>query len=279
VTRWYRAYVGTCTDPKIAAVAYSSKTSKCKVIAMWHFVLELAADARNGGKLRMDAALFCGALDLNIEEVKSIWAHMIDRGMVTDDQVVSWKKRQYETDTIDPTNAERQRRWKAKHFGNGTVTEHKRSESDTDTESKRVPLRGKENGNSRKGLISDDWRPSTDSTQKAQKLGLTQAEIGREAEKFRNHARQNERKCVRWDSAFDNWCIRAAEYLNRSPPSEKTGGFSATPGSAEFSAWRTFARDSGKQSLVRLLDQRELEGRAFEFESQWPPGVSINVMG
>ena len=68
VNRWYRAYVGTCSDPKIAAVAHASKVSKCKVIAMWHFILEQCADANAGGKFSLDASLICGTLDISMEE-------------------------------------------------------------------------------------------------------------------------------------------------------------------------------------------------------------------
>jgi hypothetical protein len=206
---------------------------------------------------------------MDFAAVASALGFLVECGLLEDKgkhfQPHNWNKWQYKSDVS--TVRVKQFRKRPRNISETPPD----TESDTDTESKIIPLRGKKVGSSRKNEIPDDWKASTDSTQKAQKLGLSLTEIGREAEKFRNHARQNERKCVRWDSAFDNWCIRAAEYLNRAPPTQKTNGFSAPPGSAEFSAWRTFARDTSKQSLVRILDQRELEGRSFEFESQWPP--------
>lgn len=268
-TRWYRAYVGTATDPKIQAIAFTAKTHKCKVIAMWHFILELAADAQTGGKVKMDTNLFCGVLDLAPEEVKSIWACMIEREMVTDDEVISWKKRQYETDAIDPTNAERQRRWKQKHLGNGQVTVIKRPDTDTDTDKYIEGNPGRKKPAIR---IPDDWVPKSNSVEKAARLGFSAAEIGRESQKFKNHAREKDRRAVRWDAAFDNWIINAAGYQNKSPPiTAGSNGFQALPGTPEFSAWKSYASDSGKSALVRILNQREMEGRAFSFETQWPP--------
>ena len=137
---WYRAYVGTCSDPKIGAVANRCGISKCKVIAMWHFILEQCCNARNGGRFKLDAHLVCGTLDVTVDEVKNIWGAMILQEMVTGDEVLAWKKRQYETDGYDQTNAERQSRWRKRHR-NGIVTapkqnitERKRPDTDTDTD-------------------------------------------------------------------------------------------------------------------------------------------------
>lgn len=134
----------------------------------------------------------------------------------------------------------------------------------------------KESGKSRKQPevpLPDDWKPNLNSVQKAQALGFNPREIGREAEKFKNHARQKDRRAARWDAAFDNWIINSADYQNKAPPETKsTGGYSALPGSPEFQAWRTYHRDKGDKGLMRILDERQLEGRAFNFESQWPPG-------
>jgi hypothetical protein len=108
---------------------------------------------------------------------------------------------------------------------------------------------------------------------------LSAAEFSREAQKFRNHAKQNARTAVRWDAAFDNWLIKAAEFLNKSPAVQTTNGtaqvieFKALPDSAAFQAWRTHYRDTGQNAMVRELDQRIEEGRAFSFPSEWPPAA------
>lgn len=125
--------------------------------------------------------------------------------------------------------------------------------------------------------IPDDWKPSDEDFQHGRDIGLTDAETTREASKFRNHAKQNDRRAVNWHFAFRNWCINAAEFLGRKPKSTHPSQvrYRADPHSAEFLAWKAHARDAGNRAFTRILDQRELEGRAFEFESQWPPGHKV----
>ena len=52
---------------------------------------------------------------------------------------------------------------------------------------------------------------------------------------------------------------------------EEIGGFKARPGSPEFLAWSAWAIDTDKKIFSKELKQRELEGRPFDFETQWPP--------
>jgi Helix-turn-helix domain len=123
--------------------------------------------------------------------------------------------------------------------------------------------------------LPDNWTPSIASMDKAKRRSLSDADISRELEKFRNHARQNDRRCRDWDAAADNWMIRAAEFRGQMP--HTTNGpaqvieFKFRPGSAEFEAWRTHYRDTGQNSAVRELDRRREENRPFDFPSQWPP--------
>jgi hypothetical protein len=49
--------------------------------------------------------------------------------------------------------------------------------------------------------------------------------------------------------------------------------FAAHPDSPQFMAHLAHARDNGPPSLVRLLLQRQEEGRPFLFETEWPPGM------
>lgn len=121
-------------------------------------------------------------------------------------------------------------------------------------------------------VLPENWKPGDDDLKKIAELGLVPAEITRELEKFTNHARQNDRRCVDWGMAFRNWSINAAERLGRKPRDKPGATFPAMPNSPEFLSWKAYAKDSGKGGLTRLLDQRELEGRAFNFETQWPPG-------
>ena len=46
---------------------------------------------------------------------------------------------------------------------------------------------------------------------------------------------------------------------------------SAMPNSPAFQAWRTHYRDNGMNAMVRELDRRVEENRAFSFPAEWPP--------
>jgi hypothetical protein len=59
--------------------------------------------------------------------------------------------------------------------------------------------------------LSPDWRPTEAHRKWSQEHHFTAAELDREADKFRNHAAQNDRRAVRWDAAFGNWLIGAEE--------------------------------------------------------------------
>jgi len=47
--------------------------------------------------------------------------------------------------------------------------------------------------------------------------------------------------------------------------------FKAMPHSPEWNAWKAYFEDRGHLGRKQFLLTRELEGRAFEFETQWPP--------
>lgn len=59
-----------------------------------------------------------------------------------------------------------------------------------------------------KRTIPDDWSPNESHAVRARAASL---DVSREAERFRNHAVQNDRKCVDWDAAFRNWLLNAEE--------------------------------------------------------------------
>ena len=68
--------------------------------------------------------------------------------------------------------------------------------------------------------LAENWTPSVASIDKAKARGLTETDIRREVEKFRNYAEAKDWLNVQWDRTFDNWWINAAARLNRAPPPE-----------------------------------------------------------
>lgn len=54
--------------------------------------------------------------------------------------------------------------------------------------------------------IPEDWRPLDRHREKAREKNLN---LDLQAEAFTNHALANDRRCVNWDRAFDNWILKA----------------------------------------------------------------------
>jgi DNA-binding transcriptional MocR family regulator len=59
--------------------------------------------------------------------------------------------------------------------------------------------------------------------------------------------------------------------MNGDLKKQEQGHFPTLPHSPEFLSWKSYFTDSKNLSMVRELSQRELEGRPFDFETQWPP--------
>lgn len=54
--------------------------------------------------------------------------------------------------------------------------------------------------------IPEDWHPLDRHREKAREKNLN---VDLQAEAFTNHALANDRRCVNWDRAFDNWILKA----------------------------------------------------------------------
>lgn len=70
--------------------------------------------------------------------------------------------------------------------------------------------------------LPDDWEPNESQVLRARQSSL---DVNREAERFRNHAAQNDRKCVNWTAAFNNWLLSSEERRGpaRSAPQRRAG--------------------------------------------------------
>lgn len=62
--------------------------------------------------------------------------------------------------------------------------------------------------------LPDSWLPTDAHLESAHRRGL---HLQDEAEKFRLHAKANDRRQADWDSAFGNWLINSEKFANRSP--------------------------------------------------------------
>jgi hypothetical protein len=115
----------------------------------------------------------------------------------------------------------------------------------------------------RKRALPDDFERDLEAPTKA---GLSNSEGDREWEKFKNHAKQNGRTCVDWQSAWRNWCLKAAEFMGRAPPqstqSADLPGFYAPFGSPQLEAW----------DKTKVGGYPRDKAGGWRFPTEWPPG-------
>lgn len=113
--------------------------------------------------------------------------------------------------------------------------------------------------------IPDNWKPLEVGYRYGKELGLSDAEIVKEAERFRNHARQSDRMCSDWGAAWQNWALKALELLGRSMPSDKPKprGIHVKADTPQWDAW---TRHRGK-----ALPRDSSNG--WLFPTEWPPGM------
>lgn len=152
MSRWFRWYAGTSEDGKFRFVARNASVTVATVIGVWAALLEDASSEGHRGVVTRNEDFFAAVLDLEDCVMEAILSAMESVGMISVGHgaitITNWKERQFETDTTDPTNAERQKRYRQKRnqdasetHSNGTVTEEKRPDPDPEREeSKILPL-------------------------------------------------------------------------------------------------------------------------------------------
>lgn len=202
--RWLRWYVGTTEDGKFRMVARNANVTVVTVIALWAALLEDAAHSAHRGVVTKSEDFFAAVLDLDATAVEAVLEAMAEAGLVSVGAggitITNWNERQYETDTRDGTNAERQRRFRerkresaggADRNGtvtgrNGTVTDSKRPDTETEADrisdcfrSDRETARDKSEQNSIKGLAKGGRAAEAyhDALRRAEGFGLPTDEI------------------------------------------------------------------------------------------------------
>lgn len=211
MTRWYRAYEGTCTDAKLAEIAAVSECSRSVVIAVWHCILESAASANDGGKFDTTPRRIAAILGEPTHVIESIFAEMTALGMLYEGVVSAWTKRQFASDN----STERSRKHRATKRNTG-ATLHGRCATPPYTETekeidKENSAPRKKRAAVRKSALAEDWEPSPEHIAAAAKEGLSLDAAHREARKFRDYHRSKGTMFVDWMAAWRNWIRKAVE--------------------------------------------------------------------
>lgn len=137
MSRWYRAYAGTVKDDKLAEVSVIAGCSRSVSIAVWHAILESAAETDDGGRFETTPRRVAAALCEPLAAIQAVFDGMTEIGMIGGDAVTAWKARQYESDK----STERSRKHReTKRNGDATLQGRcatpPETEADTDTETK-----------------------------------------------------------------------------------------------------------------------------------------------
>lgn len=139
MTDWLCWHVGTVTDPKLSAIAQRSKVSRPIVISFWAYLLERGrvADLPGSvGKIDIEDASF--AIGATQQEISDVFAAMQSKGMIADDRIANWQKRQHKTST-ERVRDHRERNRTQGNAGNvSMLLEHPcNGETDVQTDSKK----------------------------------------------------------------------------------------------------------------------------------------------
>lgn len=131
MTRWYRAYVGTVSDDKLAEVAVIANAPRSVAIAAWHAVLESTAADQGNGNFTTTPRRVAATLQERCETVEHVFAAFRELGMIEGNAVSAWKRRQFESDS----STERSRRHReSRRNPNATLQERRATPPDTDPE-------------------------------------------------------------------------------------------------------------------------------------------------
>jgi hypothetical protein len=131
MSRWYRAYIETVTDPKLGEVALVAGCSRSVAIAAWHCILESAAQANAGGAFDTTPRRVAVILGEPLAVIEAVFAEMKALAMIGEATVTAWAKRQFESDN----STERSRKHReAKRNGDATLQQRFATPPYTETE-------------------------------------------------------------------------------------------------------------------------------------------------
>lgn len=135
MSRWYRAYEGTCTDPKLAEAALVAGCSRSVAIAAWHLTLENAATVNDGGRIDIPTRRIAAALCEPFDTIEMLFSSFESIGLIADSRVTAWKRRQYESDSsTERSRKHRANKKKGQCNGDATLQDRCATPPETETE-------------------------------------------------------------------------------------------------------------------------------------------------
>jgi len=231
MSRWFRAYSETLNDPKVQTLPDAS-------FKAWHNALYLAAqiDSKDGNIGSLQEISF--AFRVTQDAVSSAFHPLIDLGLIeTDDEtfhIVSWKKRQYKSDTS--TNRVREFRKRGKRSRNVSETA---PDTDTDTElekgiSNDIPKKNEQTVPKKQTpagtRLPENWEPCVELVEWAlNETDLSGLQVRDQTARFKDYwfGKSGKDATKRdWDATWRNWIRRANDdrrNTNEKASKDRTG--------------------------------------------------------
>lgn len=229
---WFRMYGEFLTDPLIRLLSfedqrhfiaalcmksqgvtdkrYASVTVRRNVISS---LIGLSAEVPQGGVCALDQAN---------ERLRALG--LIDAEW----QPINWDKRQFQSDHVDKTAAERMRRYRANRNVTPvtpvvTAVDQNRYRTDTDTEQSRGDARGKPRAErSAATYLPDDFSLTEERKSYASALNLNPEEVFENFRLYWKGAGGQKARKRDWEATWQGWCRRDADNRKQASKPRKT---------------------------------------------------------
>lgn len=297
MSRWYRAYAGTVKDDKLAEAAIVAGCSRSVAIAVWHALLESAAETGDGGRFETTPRRVAAILGEPAASIEAAFAAMAEIGMIEAGAIAAWKRRQFESDSSTERSRKHReaKRNAASDQCNGDATLQGRFATPPDTEAETdrfLPESKSSTTNVRsvdkptrpaadekfdefwkayphRGEAADPKKPAREKFDRAVKRGVDPKAIIAGAKRFA----EIERRAGR---AGTEKCAQAVTWLNQdrwqdyqpAPSDQQPASVFVARGSEEWDAW---ARHRGKEPLSKFYPEHRAEG--WYFPTLLPPSI------
>jgi hypothetical protein len=218
--RWFRLYESLVDDPKVQRLP--DRLFKA-LINVW-----CIASANDGVLPDIETIAF--KLRTKPQQAHKLLGELRSAGLLDDDEDApgtvrphNWNGRQFKTDVTDPTAAERMRKYRNNKrngaTGSGVTNPVTVTHPETDTEQREetTSLRSVAKKATR---LAADWRPTPEERAFARSQGLSDQDLDREADRFRDFWLGKPGKDgtkADWPATWRNWIRRACEMRGISP--------------------------------------------------------------
>lgn len=134
MSRWYRAYEGTVTDPKLHEAAVVAGVSRSVAIAAWHAILESCAATRSN-RFETTPRRIAVMLGEPVAALDALFSALDELGMISGDTVPAWTRRQFDSDnSTERSRRHREARKETARNADATLQQRSATSPDTDTD-------------------------------------------------------------------------------------------------------------------------------------------------